>query len=133
MNAAVKAKSPGMKRICTSCGNRFYDLNKRPIVCPSCSTEFTGDIKVKGRRGRLPAEAKKEGPVKEVVVENEEEILEDEDGIEVVSLDDAEDDADDADEDTIDLPDDLDVIPDFEDDLEDDLEEEEPILEEDED
>lgn len=43
----------GLKRICTSCGNRFYDLNKRPITCPSCNTEFTGEIKIKARRSRV--------------------------------------------------------------------------------
>ena len=36
----------GLKRICLSCSTRFYDMNKRPIVCPNCDTEFTGDVKV---------------------------------------------------------------------------------------
>lgn len=129
--SAATTKSPGMKRICTSCGTRFYDLNKRPIICPSCSTEFTGDVKVKVRRGRLPVDAKKEGLVEEAqVTELDEDILEDEDGIEVVSLEDAEvDDADDEDDAAIDLDDDLDAIPDFDDELEDDLEEDDTLLE----
>lgn len=132
---AATAKSPGMKRICTSCGVRFYDLNKRPITCPSCDTEFTGDIKVKVRRGRLPVDTKKEGLVEEAQVnEQDEEILEDEDGIEVVSLEDAEvDEDDDSDDDSaIDLDDDLGDLPDFEDDLEDDLEEDDTLLEDEE-
>jgi uncharacterized protein (TIGR02300 family) len=29
----------GTKRICVSCGARFYDLTKQPAVCPKCSTE----------------------------------------------------------------------------------------------
>ena len=46
--AANKTTDPrGLKRICLECGGRFYDLNKRPITCPSCDTEFTGEIKVK--------------------------------------------------------------------------------------
>ena len=32
----------GTKRTCqnTSCGARFYDLNRDPIVCPMCSTTY---------------------------------------------------------------------------------------------
>jgi uncharacterized protein (TIGR02300 family) len=30
----------GIKRLCGSCGAKFYDLNKDPIVCPKCSTVF---------------------------------------------------------------------------------------------
>ncbi len=30
----------GTKRQCTSCGAKFYDLNKDPIVCPKCGTVF---------------------------------------------------------------------------------------------
>ncbi|CAK7192140.1 hypothetical protein COMNV_00325 [Commensalibacter sp. Nvir] len=29
----------GIKRICCSCGTRFYDLNKTPPVCYKCGTE----------------------------------------------------------------------------------------------
>ena len=28
--------SRGTKRTCTSCGERFYDLDRDPIVCPAC-------------------------------------------------------------------------------------------------
>jgi uncharacterized protein (TIGR02300 family) len=28
----------GTKRLCASCGAKFYDLNHDPIVCPKCST-----------------------------------------------------------------------------------------------
>jgi uncharacterized protein (TIGR02300 family) len=30
----------GTKRLCASCGAKFYDLNKDPIVCPKCETVF---------------------------------------------------------------------------------------------
>jgi uncharacterized protein (TIGR02300 family) len=30
----------GIKRLCASCGAKFYDLNKSPIVCPKCSTVY---------------------------------------------------------------------------------------------
>ena len=35
MNNSIK----GDKHICSNCGQRFFDLNKRPIVCPKCNTE----------------------------------------------------------------------------------------------
>jgi len=28
------------KRLCGSCGAKFYDLSKTPIVCPKCETVF---------------------------------------------------------------------------------------------
>ena len=30
----------GKKRICSFCNTRYYDLNKSPIICPSCGAEF---------------------------------------------------------------------------------------------
>ena len=30
----------GTKRLCGSCGAKFYDLSKAPIVCPKCETIF---------------------------------------------------------------------------------------------
>jgi len=30
----------GTKRLCASCGAKFYDLSKEPIVCPKCGTVF---------------------------------------------------------------------------------------------
>ena len=30
----------GSKRQCQSCGAKFFDLNKDPIVCPKCGTVF---------------------------------------------------------------------------------------------
>jgi uncharacterized protein (TIGR02300 family) len=30
----------GTKRICIHCNLKFYDLHKKPIVCPSCKTVF---------------------------------------------------------------------------------------------
>ncbi len=119
MSTAAAANPMGLKRICMNCGARFYDMNKRPITCPSCDTEFTGEIKVKGRRGRVAAETKKEEPKKEEaqVEENEDDVLEDEDdGVEVVSLDDVETDTDDTAKplSSDDNDEDLEEIPDFE-------------------
>jgi uncharacterized protein (TIGR02300 family) len=30
----------GIKRICSGCGAKFYDLDHTPIVCPTCETVF---------------------------------------------------------------------------------------------
>ena len=30
----------GVKRICGSCGAKFYDLGKTPIICPKCGTPY---------------------------------------------------------------------------------------------
>jgi uncharacterized protein (TIGR02300 family) len=29
----------GTKRVCVSCGTKFYDLGRQPAVCPKCETE----------------------------------------------------------------------------------------------
>lgn len=30
----------GIKRLCPNCGAKYYDLNKVPILCPRCGTQF---------------------------------------------------------------------------------------------
>ena len=121
----------GLKRICMSCGARFYDLNKKPIICPGCATEFTGEIKVKSRRGRLPAEIAESQVDEPAAAEevNEEETEEIESDEETVSLEEIEEDSDDEDEDDIELDDDNIGLDD--EDLDDDIDED--IAEEDED
>src|SRR5882724_2845270 len=57
----------GTKRVCPSCGVRFYDLQKRPIECPKCAFAFEPEMLLKQRRTRVPE------PVKPVVAEAEDE------------------------------------------------------------
>ena len=45
----------GRKQRCTSCGIKFYDLNKTPAVCPACGTEFDPEVLLKSRKGRAAA------------------------------------------------------------------------------
>ena len=52
----AKAKL-GTKRSCTSCGLRYYDLNKTPITCPSCNAEFDPESLLKTRKTRQPSKA----------------------------------------------------------------------------
>jgi len=91
----MSADKRGFKRVCIECGNRFYDLNKRPIICPACSAEFAVEEKLKP----LPPQKKdnkKETPKaeaetsKEAPETSDDELEEEDDGVEVVSLDDLE-------------------------------------------
>ncbi|MED5324412.1 MAG: TIGR02300 family protein [Pseudomonadota bacterium] len=34
----------GTKRVCESCGGKFYDLNKNPLVCPLCGHSFDPNV-----------------------------------------------------------------------------------------
>ena len=45
----------GTKRLCASCGAKFYDLNKDPITCPKCSAVF--QVAVPTSRARPDAAA----------------------------------------------------------------------------
>ncbi len=67
----------GTKRICPSCGTRYYDLLRRPVVCPRCSTPFDPEAFLKARRARPTAPVEKEleplaGDELDVDVETEE-------------------------------------------------------------
>ena len=42
----------GKKRTCQSCGTKYYDLNKTPIICPSCGVEFDPDLLLKTKKGK---------------------------------------------------------------------------------
>jgi uncharacterized protein (TIGR02300 family) len=52
----------GSKRICPSCGARYYDLMKPlgEIVCPKCATQFDPEAFLKTRRARVAAVPEKE-------------------------------------------------------------------------
>jgi len=55
----------GQKRTCQSCGCRFYDLTRTPIVCPKCGANVEPDVPFKVRRGSssAPVEPKVVAPV----------------------------------------------------------------------
>jgi len=50
----------GTKRVCPSCGARFYDLNRSPITCPVCQAiyQVTQPSSRRGERAQ-PFEARK--------------------------------------------------------------------------
>ena len=80
----------GRKRTCPSCNTKYYDLNKSPIICPSCGSEFDTDLLLRSRKGRgLSSKA--------IVVEND--LSED-----ISDIDDIDNEADDevvSDDDTL--------------------------------
>jgi uncharacterized protein (TIGR02300 family) len=45
----------GIKRVCQSCGTRFYDLGRTPIVCPSCQAVYQVTQPTSRRGERAPA------------------------------------------------------------------------------
>ncbi|MDP1556920.1 MAG: TIGR02300 family protein, partial [Hyphomonas sp.] len=55
----------GTKQVCPSCESRFYDLGKRPAVCPKCGEAFdpedevirTTITKVKAKAARAAVKA----------------------------------------------------------------------------
>lgn len=61
----------GTKRDCPSCGAKFYDLNKNPVVCPKCEHEYVPDTGTKAKRAK-PAEKPKEKASKRVVAADDE-------------------------------------------------------------
>jgi uncharacterized protein (TIGR02300 family) len=67
----------GNKRQCQNCGTKFFDLNKSPILCPKCGTQFEA-IPL----GRSPARAAPPPDDEDVPVDTA--------NIELVSIEDAE-------------------------------------------
>ena len=51
----------GTKHTCQSCGAKYYDLNRSPVICPKCGTEFDPDALLRSRRIRTTT-AKPEAP-----------------------------------------------------------------------
>ena len=57
----------GSKRVCQSCENRFYDLRRSPIVCPSCGATFDPEAVLRSRRTRTSAAATTVVPKVEII------------------------------------------------------------------
>lgn len=53
----MSTQGVGNKRICSSCGARFYDLGKNPAPCPKCKTMNDANAPVKIRRKSKAAAA----------------------------------------------------------------------------
>ena len=89
----------GTKRVCVSCGAKFYDLTHTPAVCPKCGTEQPAETPRLRRGGNVIDERRRakvipvpgvEEPDAEVEVPAEDD-TEEEDAVEAAD-DEAEDD-----------------------------------------
>ncbi len=69
----------GRKRTCQVCGKKYYDLNKSPIICPSCGAEFEPNDYLKSRKS-------KSIPLK-VSVENDNDLTKDIENIDDIEVD----------------------------------------------
>ncbi|MBC8239300.1 MAG: TIGR02300 family protein [Alphaproteobacteria bacterium] len=105
----------GTKRLCPSCGVRFYDMKRNPVSCPSCNADVSIEPLLKPRKHAPPKEALAPAKVEpkievETPVEDAEEIPGD--LADIADVDDIEDDDDDDDaliEDTSDLEEEDDI------------------------
>ena len=91
----------GEKRVCLDCGAKFYDMQRSPIVCPTCDTEFVPVVT--GRSSRAKAPAPKPEPKKPAVADEDAALITDDDDDEDLPddpaldiLDDDDDEEDDA-------------------------------------
>jgi uncharacterized protein (TIGR02300 family) len=60
MEQMVAKPEWGTKRICPSCGIRYYDLLREPVICPKCNTPYDPEAFLKSRRARPIPPAQKE-------------------------------------------------------------------------
>ena len=69
----------GRKRICQSCGKKYYDLNKSPMVCPSCGAEFDPDVLLRTKKGKSLST--------KIIAENNNDLTEDISNIDDIEVD----------------------------------------------
>lgn len=78
----------GTKRVCASCGARFYDLSRSPITCPVCQALYQISPPSPSRRSSERTERTEQAaPAKPVEKKTEAPVA---GGAEVISLDEAE-------------------------------------------
>ncbi|MCG8543338.1 MAG: TIGR02300 family protein [Alphaproteobacteria bacterium] len=85
----------GMKRSCASCGARFYDLQRDPIICPKCETVFDPDQATRLKRARTAPptpDAKPAAAAAKPAAADEDAELEEAADVEDVEVDDEDDD-----------------------------------------
>jgi uncharacterized protein (TIGR02300 family) len=82
----------GTKRVCQSCGAKFYDLSKDPITCPKCGAVY--EIVVPVTRGGRPTAAAAAAAAAAGAAKAKTEATDEmDDGAELISLEDADEEA----------------------------------------
>ena len=122
----------GRKRICPSCGMKYYDFKKSPIICPSCGAEFDPDLYLRSRKGKsLSTKISTDetskisediSDIDEIEIDSDDEVVSDDEPLIDISKNDQDDETED-----MDIDDNASFIE--EDDLNDDNEENEDIKE----
>jgi uncharacterized protein (TIGR02300 family) len=86
----------GVKRTCNSCGAKFYDLRRDPIICPKCDATVDPVAVARSQRAKVPLAVVKEAPVPPVAkadeVDDENNVVAD-DVLDIVEEDEEDDDA----------------------------------------
>ena len=95
----------GKKRICPSCGLKYYDFNNSPIKCPSCQTEFDPDLYLRSRKGKALSSklsSENNSELSEDIddideIDAEDDVVSDDDTLIEISKDNQDDDSEDID------------------------------------
>ena len=95
----------GKKRICPSCGLKYYDFNNSPIKCPSCQTEFDPDLYLRSRKGKALSSklsSENNSEISEDIsdiddIDAEDDVVSDDDALIEISKDNQDDDSEDID------------------------------------
>ncbi|KAJ54753.1 hypothetical protein ACMU_16695 [Actibacterium mucosum KCTC 23349] len=87
----------GVKRVCTNCSTRFYDLGRDPMVCPECGHSFSLESLTNTKSRSLVADksdAQSTTAAKESTDAEEVDVLDDDDSADIELEDDVLDDDD---------------------------------------
>lgn len=103
----------GVKRLCPTCGTRFYDLQRDPMTCPSCGAVFTVES-LQAKKSGSRAEKKEAAPAPAAAAKptTDDTVLDDDTDADADVGDDV---LDDDDDDTVNLDEIADVASDEED------------------
>ncbi|TCP62217.1 hypothetical protein EV663_10261 [Rhodovulum bhavnagarense] len=85
----------GVKRVCPHCSTRFYDLQRDPMTCPSCGQSFSADSLLPGKGRQMITEKATVAKAAPAVLDNDDDVIDDDDGNDVDLDDDILDDDDD--------------------------------------
>ena len=97
----------GRKRICPSCGTKYYDFKNSPIICPSCGAEFDPDLYLRSRKGKsLSTKVSTDetskisediSDIDEIGIDSDDEVVSDDEPLIDISKNDQDDDTEDMD------------------------------------
>ena len=97
----------GRKRICPSCGTKYYDFKNSPIICPSCGAEFDPELYLRSRKGKsLSTKVSTDetskisediSDIDEIEIDSDDEVVSDDEPLIDISKNDQDDDTEDMD------------------------------------